>query len=423
MDFGRAVGQAARIEFGLAPMEGVTDFATRLWITQNGAPDFTTTPFLRVTKDYPSKRISANFFPESQLTKAHGVVPCIPQLMASEEEDLIRISRHFLESVPFVDVNCGCPSPTVVGHGAGSSLLRDPQRFADYLRRIVEALGDGRLSVKMRVGFTHEDEFPRLLDVLAELPLARLTLHGRTRADRYRGQARWHWMDMAARRLSYPVFGSGDVVDTSSLKARLERAPTLAGVIVGRGALRNPWVFAELKGSPKIISRAYFAASIVQFVLLQEMQARFWPQLMSSVLDGVFSPGDDASSENSLERLLRQQEELLRRVPELFSEGGARVRNWNVSRASVSRGKMLWNYLRSALNLSPELTVGLLRAANWESFLNALERIQNGLPAERVDLTHHPEWDWVYAGSGTESDAKAERASLSSECGEDHAAE
>ena len=121
--------ELSRLKVGLAPMEGVTDFATRLWITQNGAPDFTTTPFLRVTKDYPSKRISANFLPEIQLSKEHGIVTCIPQLMASEEDDLIRIGQHFLQSVPFVDVNCGCPSPTVVGNGAGSSLLQDPQRL------------------------------------------------------------------------------------------------------------------------------------------------------------------------------------------------------------------------------------------------------------------------------------------------------
>ncbi|NBO39145.1 tRNA-dihydrouridine synthase family protein, partial [bacterium] len=203
------MGHAQGVWLGLAPMEGVTDFATRLWAAQNGAPDFTTTPFLRVTKDYPSRRISANFLPEIDLPNYPGVVGCIPQLMASEIDDLILIAKYFLERVPFVDINCGCPSPTVVGHGAGSSLLQTPERFRRYLESIVAELGPQRVSVKMRVGFSRDEEFSRLLDVLKPLSLARVTIHGRTRADRYTGQARWSFIEQAARVLNCPVVGSG----------------------------------------------------------------------------------------------------------------------------------------------------------------------------------------------------------------------
>ncbi|MEY2988734.1 MAG: hypothetical protein RJB13_2255, partial [Pseudomonadota bacterium] len=231
----------------LAPMEGVTDFATRFWLSQIASPDEATTPFLRVTKDYPSKRIPANFLPEIELSKEHGIVTCVPQLMASETEDLIRIGEHFLKKLPFVDINCGCPSPTVVGNGAGSSLLKCPDSFFRYLNQVVGALGPQRVSVKMRLGFQSEDEFESLLEVVKAFPLARLTIHGRTREDRYKGKARWHFINKAASQLNYPVIGSGDILDQSSLRERLALAPNVAGVMIGRGALRNPWIFASLR--------------------------------------------------------------------------------------------------------------------------------------------------------------------------------
>ncbi|NBW80427.1 tRNA-dihydrouridine synthase family protein [bacterium] len=391
---------SSQMRLGLAPMEGVTDFATRLWVTQHSAPDFTTTPFLRVTKDYPCKRISANFFPESGLSREHGIVTCLPQLMASEEDDLIRIARHFLESVPFVDINCGCPSPTVVGHGAGSSLLRDPRRFESYLGKIVEALGAGRVSVKMRLGFDHQDEFFRLLDVLAPLPLARLTIHGRTRADRYTGYARWSFMETAARRLPYPVYGSGDVVDRESLQERLKIAPSIAGVIVGRGALRNPWIFSNLRGENKKTGRDYFRSALVQFVLLQELQANHWSDFLSAVMDGVFAPMASASNEDPRSIVDEQNRELLMRT--LFRDQTFRrePRDWQIGRVSVARAKMIWNYLRSGLKIAPESTVALLRATDWSLFLDALDKILDSLDEDDIGLEYHKSWDWVFAGAG-----------------------
>lgn len=389
--------QERKTTYGLAPMEGVTDFATRLWMAQTAAPDEACTPFLRVTRDYPPKRISATFLPEIELSKEHGVVSCIPQLMASETGDLIRIAEHFLKRVPFVDINCGCPSPTVVGHGAGSSLLQSPEKFRRYLGEIVSALGAGRVSVKMRVGFLNEAEFPELLDVVNSFPLARLTIHGRTRQDRYRGKARWSHMALAAERMSCPVVGSGDIFDVATFDERLRSAPGVSGVIVGRGALRNPWLFHQLKArEPRlVVSRQLFRARLLLFVLLQEALSQNGERLIELVKRGFFARSGVMDGE--------QASEFNERLASVFFENNENDRkseqHWIVSRNGIARGKLLWNYLRSSLPLPAERSVGLLRSTDWLSFLNALQDVLLRLPEHDVGAGYHSDWDWVYSGA------------------------
>lgn len=384
-------------------MEGVTDFATRLWLAQTSAPDEATTPFLRVTKDYPPKRISANFLPESELSKEHGVVSCVPQLMASDTADFIRIAEYFLEKVPFVDLNCGCPSPTVVGHGAGSSLLQTPERLWAYLSAAVSALGAKKVSVKMRIGFLNESEFPELLSVVASFPLARLTIHGRTRQDRYSGKARWSPVHVASQHASFPVIGSGDVFDIESFDERMNQAPGAAGVIVGRGALRNPWLFRELRErqNKTVVTRKLLKARILLFVLLQELQANYWDPLFDSVRDGDFSCGSGMDGELA--------EDLNHRIAAKIFQNSTLERmlpvEWPISRTSLARGKLLWNYFRSGLSLAPELSVAILRSIDWQGFLQALDQSLLRLPDSEICVSYQKEWDWVYSGSGQKCDS------------------
>lgn len=396
-DLGKADRVFSEPALLLAPMEGVTDFATRLWLAQIARPDEATTPFLRVTKDYPSKRIPANFLPEIELSKEHGVVTCVPQLMASETDDLIRIGEHFLERLPFVDINCGCPSPTVVGNGAGSSLLKCPDSLSGYLSRIVRALGHKRVSVKMRLGFDTEDEFNSLLQVMKSIPLARLTIHGRTRADRYKGKSRWHFIQSAASQLDYPVIGSGDVVDKNSLMERLTIAPRVAGVMIGRGALRNPWVFGALRSQSNDFSNVSFDLlinRIQQFCLLQELNCHHWPAFFELVQAGFFSTPLGNNAELLTEQNARAASIIFKSQP------NERIcaKFWPLGRVSVARGKMLWNYLRSSVGLEPVQSVRLLRAQNWCDFVEALEQLKCQFPENQLTLRYHSEWDWIYAG-------------------------
>ena len=176
--------------FGLAPMEGVTDFAFRLWISLCGAPDFAWTPFLRFTDTFPFK-IPELFVPELDFPGRITPFKVIPQLMGPEVKDFIRVAEMLLPKCEFVDLNCGCPSPTVTGNGSGSSLLKTVERFYGYVEKAVQELGPNRVSVKMRTGYNSEEECVTLVTAIAALPLAQLTIHGRSRVDRYKGKANW----------------------------------------------------------------------------------------------------------------------------------------------------------------------------------------------------------------------------------------
>ena len=165
--------------------------------------------------------------------------------MGTSPSDLERIATPLLKNSNFVDINCGCPSPKVVGSHAGSGLLEKLEVFEEFLTGIQEKLGESRYSIKMRSGFHTNDEFPKLLNLVAKMKMSQLTLHARTRQERYTSFSKWNLIDMASQTCGFPVVGSGDIVDSQSLENTMGQAPLVEKIIVGRGALRNPWIFQE----------------------------------------------------------------------------------------------------------------------------------------------------------------------------------
>ena len=235
-------------QIGLAPMEGVSDFAFRLWVRLCSQPDFTSTPFLRATDTYPA-RVPAEVAPELEGDRQSRLgYRLIPQIMASKPLNFIRVASAFLSKTDFVDLNCGCPASNSVGSGAGSSLLKEPETFRSFIDTACRALGPGRVSVKMRTGFSSHAEFETLLNCLQNQPIARLGIHGRHRIQRYSGMADWQLIQRAALELNVPVVGSGDILSQPSLMQRLQfwgpEKQKLEAVIIGRGAIRNPWIFS-----------------------------------------------------------------------------------------------------------------------------------------------------------------------------------
>ena len=229
-------------------MEGLTTFPMRLWLHIASRPEAATTPFLRATSVFPGRELPATFAPE--LFELRGVLPfaVTPQFMACEVDNFMRA----VELLPEVDsgvveLNCGCPSPNAAGKNAGSGILRDPNVFGATIERLCELLGPRRLAVKMRVGIDSPDEFGTLLTQVARLPLARMTVHGRTRADKYRGHARWDKVQDAAVASTTPTWASGDVFSSVALGNLQSAAPNTAGVMIGRGVMHNPWIFEELR--------------------------------------------------------------------------------------------------------------------------------------------------------------------------------
>jgi nifR3 family TIM-barrel protein len=180
-------------------------------------------------------------------------VPYSLQLFGGEPEVMARaavIAKEY--GAQLIDINMGCPVKKVTRTGAGSGLLCDPQRAAEIVRQIRAATGLP-VTVKIRTGWdSHQKNYLQMADVLGAAGCAALAMHGRTRAQGYSGKA--DWADIAALKRhvgnAFPIIGNGDVKTVADAERMLETTGC-DFVMIGRGALGNPWIFRELLGGPK----------------------------------------------------------------------------------------------------------------------------------------------------------------------------
>jgi tRNA-dihydrouridine synthase B len=145
-----------------------------------------------------------------------------------------------------VDINMGCPVPKIAKHNAGCSLMREPAHAAAIVRAMTRAVRIP-VTVKMRAGWNDaEVNAPELAARVEEAGAAAVAVHGRTAAQAYHGHADWDLIARVARAVSIPVYGCGDLLEPGQIVAALRDSP-VAGVLVGRGILRNPWLFAQAR--------------------------------------------------------------------------------------------------------------------------------------------------------------------------------
>jgi tRNA-dihydrouridine synthase B len=143
-----------------------------------------------------------------------------------------------------VDINCGCPAPKVVKRGGGCELMRQPDHLQAIIREVRKAVSIP-LTLKIRAGWDEGSKNALEVATMAQSEgIEALTIHGRTRAQLYRGMADWDLVEFVADRLSIPVLGSGDVVDRQSAADRLKGK--IAGLFIGRASMWNPLVFSEI---------------------------------------------------------------------------------------------------------------------------------------------------------------------------------
>jgi nifR3 family TIM-barrel protein len=143
-----------------------------------------------------------------------------------------------------VDINMGCPVPKIAKHNAGCSLMREPEHAQEVVRAMARAV-NVPVTVKMRAGWDADQiNAPEMAKRMEDAGAAAIAVHGRTAAQSYSGHSDWDLIARVAAGVRIPVFGSGDCVEPSDLVARL-RGTGIAGVLVGRGALRNPWIFEQ----------------------------------------------------------------------------------------------------------------------------------------------------------------------------------
>lgn len=225
----------------LAPMEGVTDVSFRRLVRQIGGCALTVTEFIPargLADDIDRCKQMAVFDPDEW--------PVAIQVYGNEPEVMAEGARVAQDlGATLVDLNMGCPSKKVCKNSGGSGLMREP----DLSRRIVAAMRaalDVPFTVKMRAGWDPEHEnAPELAWMCQEEGAEAVTVHWRTRTEKYGGTRRFDTVAAVKDRLSIPVIGNGDVVDVESARAMLD-ATGCDGLMIGRGAIRNPWIFREL---------------------------------------------------------------------------------------------------------------------------------------------------------------------------------
>jgi nifR3 family TIM-barrel protein len=149
-----------------------------------------------------------------------------------------------------IDMNLGCPVPKVVCKGGGSQLLREPKSAEQIFTRVVKSVKRVPITVKMRLGFCDKTggEAETIARIAQDCGVSAVAVHGRTRAQGYTGQADYSAIGRIKRAVSIPVIGNGDVVDGASA-SRLRAVSGCDGVMLGRGALGNPWIYREVEAA------------------------------------------------------------------------------------------------------------------------------------------------------------------------------
>ena len=230
----------------LAPMQDVTTLQFMRVIDRYGGPEVYWTEYFRVHGDSrPEKWIL------DSITKNPTGKPVVAQLIGNDIPALVRNAK-LLQKFPVaaIDLNLGCPAPIVYRKCAGGGLLREPARIDAILGALRDAVTIP-FTVKTRIGFESAAEFDALLPLFAKHPIDLLTVHARTVTQMYRPGVRYDLIAHAAKEMNCPVLLNGNVFSAAQAKQLLAETK-VRGLMIGRGAIRNPWLFdqirAELRG-------------------------------------------------------------------------------------------------------------------------------------------------------------------------------
>ncbi len=226
----------------LAPMQDVTNLWFMKVISHYGSPDYFFTEYFRVND---TSRLNRGIL--SAITENETGRPVFAQMIGESIPDLVRTAKELCKyNIAGVDLNMGCPAPRIYRKNVGGGLLREPEKVERILAELRAAVNDKPLTVKMRVGFENTDNFYQILDIIARHNIDLLSLHGRTVKDMYHGEVKYDLIAEAVRRLDCPVLANGNINSaTTALKVLSQTGA--AGVMVGRWAIGNPWLFNQIR--------------------------------------------------------------------------------------------------------------------------------------------------------------------------------
>ena len=234
----------------LAPMEDVTDASFRYVCKEFGA-DMMYTEFISsdgLIRDARKALAKMVIYPYEKPVgiQIYGHIPEAMEQAAEMAENAPAIAGGC--GADLIDINFGCPVSKIAGRGAGSGMMREPDKMVEITERIVKRC---RLpvTVKTRLGWDENSKIiVELAERLQDVGIAAITVHGRTRAQMYKGEADWSLIGKIKEnpRMHIPVIGNGDITDGPSAKAAFERYGVDA-VMIGRATYGRPWIFREIK--------------------------------------------------------------------------------------------------------------------------------------------------------------------------------
>ncbi|MBP9837563.1 MAG: tRNA dihydrouridine synthase DusB [Proteobacteria bacterium] len=226
----------------LAPMSGVTNIAFRRLIKKlnPNAVGLVVTEFISIEGITRGNDQSLRMMKFDE-----GERPISIQIFGHEIEKMVEAAKIAADKgADIVDINSGCPVPRVVKKGGGCELMRQPEHMKNLLEKVARAI-KVPLTLKIRAGWDEKNKNALEIAKIAEgSGVKALAVHGRTRQEMYRGLADWNIVSEISKTISIPVIGSGDIVDYPSAQAALNSGAS--GLMIGRAALANPWVFSEI---------------------------------------------------------------------------------------------------------------------------------------------------------------------------------
>ena len=223
----------------LAPMAGIADRAFRELCTQFGAA-------YTVTEMVSSKGLTMGDKKSGELLMIGSERPCGAQIFGDDPQIMAQAAAKCLEYAPdVIDINMGCPAPKVAMNGGGASLMKKPQLAYEITKAVVEAVNIP-VTVKIRKGWDDDNINAVEMALLAQKAGASaVAVHGRTRQQMYSGKVDYQIISDVKNALDIPVIANGDITDEQTAAIMLEKTNADA-IMIGRGALGNPWVFSRI---------------------------------------------------------------------------------------------------------------------------------------------------------------------------------